>query len=170
MESCSWELLLGVAFASCSWEVLLGRELLLGGTGRKCLLLAALPADGAWASRSRSQAARPAPAALPCHEPVLPSPSGVLQLLYDTFSAFGVIVSNPKIQRDPDTGLSRGFGFLSFDSFEASGAQLLSAQLHVQLSTPWSLACVSLPVFACMGWCGMGWCSTGWHHRCQLST
>ena len=150
--------------------MLLGRELLLGGTGRKCLLLAALPADGAWASRSRSQAARPAPAALPCHEPVLPSPSGVLQLLYDTFSAFGVIVSNPKIQRDPDTGLSRGFGFLSFDSFEASGAQLLSAQLHVQLSTPWSLACVSLPVFACMGWCGMGWCSTGWHHRCQLST
>lgn len=48
----------------------------------------------------------------------LPSP---LQLLYDTFSAFGVIVNNPKIMRDPDTGLPKGFGFLSFDSFEASG-------------------------------------------------
>ncbi|PSC72717.1 Splicing factor 3B subunit 4 [Micractinium conductrix] len=46
------------------------------------------------------------------------------KLLYDTFSAFGVIVSNPKIMRDPDTGLSKGFGFLSFDSFEASDAAL----------------------------------------------
>ncbi len=43
------------------------------------------------------------------------------QLLYDTFSAFGVIVNNPKIMRDPDTGLTKGFGFLAFDSFEASG-------------------------------------------------
>ena len=43
------------------------------------------------------------------------------QLLYDTFSAFGVVVGAPKIMRDPDTGLSKGFGFVSFDSFEASG-------------------------------------------------
>jgi splicing factor 3B subunit 4 len=42
--------------------------------------------------------------------------------LYDTFSAFGVIVNNPKVMRDPDTGLSKGFGFIAFDSFEASGA------------------------------------------------
>jgi len=41
-----------------------------------------------------------------------------LQLLYDTFSAFGVIVSTPKIMRDPETGNSRGFGFVSFDCFE----------------------------------------------------
>lgn len=27
------------------------------------------------------------------------------KLLYDTFSAFGVIVSTPKIMRDPDTGM-----------------------------------------------------------------
>lgn len=29
------------------------------------------------------------------------------KLLYDTFSAFGVIVATPKIMRDPDTGVHR---------------------------------------------------------------
>ncbi|XP_071702638.1 uncharacterized protein [Rutidosis leptorrhynchoides] len=48
------------------------------------------------------------------------------KLLYDTFSAFGVIVTNPKIMRDPDTGNSRGFGFISYDSFEASDAAIES--------------------------------------------
>lgn len=43
------------------------------------------------------------------------------KLLYDTFSAFGVIVTNPKIMRDPETGNSRGFGFVSYESFESSG-------------------------------------------------
>jgi RNA recognition motif. (a.k.a. RRM, RBD, or RNP domain) len=47
-----------------------------------------------------------------------------LQLLYDTFNAFGVIVQTPKIMRDPETGLSRGFGFVSYDSFEASDASI----------------------------------------------
>jgi splicing factor 3B subunit 4 len=42
------------------------------------------------------------------------------KLLYDTFSAFGGISQTPKIMRDPDTGASKGFGFVSFDSFEAS--------------------------------------------------
>ncbi|KAL6131456.1 hypothetical protein ACLB2K_069832 [Fragaria x ananassa] len=46
------------------------------------------------------------------------------KLLYDTFSAFGVIVTSPKIMRDPETGNSRGFGFVSFDSFEASDAAI----------------------------------------------
>jgi splicing factor 3B subunit 4 len=44
----------------------------------------------------------------------------LLQLLYDTFSAFGMIIQTPKIMRDPETGASRGFGFVSYDSFEAS--------------------------------------------------
>lgn len=48
----------------------------------------------------------------------------VLQLLYDTFSAFGVIVNTPKLMRDPDTGNSKGFGFVSFDCFEASDAAI----------------------------------------------
>lgn len=46
------------------------------------------------------------------------------KLLYDTFSAFGVIVGTPKVMRDPDTGNSRGFGFVSYDSFEAADAAI----------------------------------------------
>ncbi|KAG1663691.1 hypothetical protein FOA52_013259 [Chlamydomonas sp. UWO 241] len=46
------------------------------------------------------------------------------KLLYDTFSAFGVIITTPKIMRDPDTGNSRGFGFVSYDCFEASDAAI----------------------------------------------
>ncbi|CAM9179121.1 unnamed protein product [Ectocarpus fasciculatus] len=42
------------------------------------------------------------------------------KLLYDTFTAFGGIAQTPKIMRDPDTGESKGFGFVSYDSFEAS--------------------------------------------------
>lgn len=42
------------------------------------------------------------------------------KLLYDTFSAFGMIVSTPKIMRDPDTNVSKGYGFVSFDNFAAS--------------------------------------------------
>ena len=40
--------------------------------------------------------------------------------LYDTFSAFGSIMLPPKIQRDPDTGVSKGYGFICYDSFESS--------------------------------------------------
>ncbi len=74
------------------------------------------------------------------------------KLLYDTFSAFGVIVVTPKvgryltatttttrlfllnlvpflnnfvqIMRDPETGESRGFGFVSYDSFESADAAI----------------------------------------------
>jgi splicing factor 3B subunit 4 len=42
------------------------------------------------------------------------------KLLYDTFSAFGSIVQTPKILFDPESGLSKGYGFVSYDSFEAS--------------------------------------------------
>jgi splicing factor 3B subunit 4 len=40
--------------------------------------------------------------------------------LYDTFSAFGGILQTPKIMRDPETGASKGYGFVSYDTFEAS--------------------------------------------------
>lgn len=46
------------------------------------------------------------------------------KVLYDTFSAFGGIVGQPKIMRDPETGNSKGFGFVSFDTFEASDAAI----------------------------------------------
>jgi splicing factor 3B subunit 4 len=42
------------------------------------------------------------------------------KLLYDTFSAFGSLAETPKVMRDPDTGIAKGFGFVAFDSFEAS--------------------------------------------------
>lgn len=65
------------------------------------------------------------------------------KLLYDTFSAFGVILQTPKvgfslpgsftgthfdfvaqIMRDPETGNSKGFAFINFASFEASDASI----------------------------------------------
>lgn len=46
------------------------------------------------------------------------------KLLYDTFSAFGAIIETPHIMRDPETGESKGYGFVKFDSFEASDAAI----------------------------------------------
>lgn len=46
------------------------------------------------------------------------------KLLYDTFSAFGVILQVPKIMRDTETGGSKGYAFINFASFEASDAAL----------------------------------------------
>ncbi|KAJ8878588.1 hypothetical protein PR048_019169 [Dryococelus australis] len=46
------------------------------------------------------------------------------KLLYDTFSAFGVILQTPKIMRDPETGNSKGFAFINFASFDASDAAI----------------------------------------------
>ncbi|KAI3647271.1 hypothetical protein MP228_007492 [Amoeboaphelidium protococcarum] len=40
-------------------------------------------------------------------------------VLYDTFSSFGKIIHAPKIGRD-EAGNHKGFGFVSFDSFESS--------------------------------------------------
>lgn len=45
-------------------------------------------------------------------------------MLYDTFSAFGLIVHTPKISRDPETGGVKGFGFISFDNFESADAAI----------------------------------------------
>lgn len=46
------------------------------------------------------------------------------KLLYDTFSAFGVILQVPKIMRENDTNSSKGYAFINFASFEASDAAL----------------------------------------------
>uniref|UniRef100_A0A8C7PRU8 Splicing factor 3B subunit 4 n=1 Tax=Oncorhynchus mykiss TaxID=8022 RepID=A0A8C7PRU8_ONCMY len=46
------------------------------------------------------------------------------KLLYDTFSAFGVILQTPKIMRDPDTGNSKGYAFINYASFDASDAAI----------------------------------------------
>lgn len=47
-------------------------------------------------------------------------PSVDEKLLYDTFSAFGTIVVSPKIMLDPESNRSKGYGFVSYDSFDAS--------------------------------------------------
>lgn len=57
-------------------------------------------------------------------------PSVDEKLLYDVFSAFGGIPMPPKVMRDPDTGASKGFGFVSFDCFEA--ADLAIESMHGQ--------------------------------------
>ncbi|KAG0706500.1 hypothetical protein DFH29DRAFT_798260 [Suillus ampliporus] len=44
------------------------------------------------------------------------------RLLYDTFSAFGMMATTAKIARDPGTGLSKGYGFVSYTDFESSDA------------------------------------------------
>lgn len=43
------------------------------------------------------------------------------KILYDTFSAFGQIIRHPRVMRDEGgTNQSKGYGFVSFDCFEAS--------------------------------------------------
>ena len=54
------------------------------------------------------------------------------KLLYDTFSAFGVIVGNtPKVMRDPDTGMSKGFAFVNYESFEAADSAIANMNNQV---------------------------------------
>ena len=61
------------------------------------------------------------------------------KILYDTFSQFGGILRQPNIIRD-ENHISKGYGFVSFDSFEASdvaratmnGQYLLSKQITVE--------------------------------------
>jgi len=45
------------------------------------------------------------------------------KLLFDTFSQFGAIIKPPMIGRD-DSGNPKGYGFISYDSFDASDAAL----------------------------------------------
>eukprot|EP00339_Tiarina_fusa_P006200 CAMPEP_0117003900 /NCGR_PEP_ID=MMETSP0472-20121206/5069_1 /TAXON_ID=693140 ORGANISM="Tiarina fusus, Strain LIS" /NCGR_SAMPLE_ID=MMETSP0472 /ASSEMBLY_ACC=CAM_ASM_000603 /LENGTH=270 /DNA_ID=CAMNT_0004704709 /DNA_START=266 /DNA_END=1074 /DNA_ORIENTATION=- len=45
-------------------------------------------------------------------------------LLYDTFSAFGTLIRQPHLMRHEETNQSKGFGFVSFDCFEASDTAL----------------------------------------------
>ncbi|KAL1963192.1 hypothetical protein VTN77DRAFT_8625 [Rasamsonia byssochlamydoides] len=45
------------------------------------------------------------------------------QMLYETFSRFGTLLSIPKIARD-ESNLSKGYGFVSFADFESSDAAI----------------------------------------------
>jgi len=48
------------------------------------------------------------------------------RLLYDTFSAFGIMATTAKIARDPSSGISKGYGFVSYTDFESSDAAVES--------------------------------------------
>ncbi|KAI9040887.1 U2 snRNP complex subunit HSH49 [Aspergillus affinis] len=61
------------------------------------------------------------------------------QVLFDTFSRFGNLITLPKVARD-DNNLSKGYGFISFSDFESSdaaitnmsGQYLMNKQVSVQ--------------------------------------
>lgn len=40
-------------------------------------------------------------------------------MLYETFSAFGLVLT-ARIARDPETGVSKAYGFVNYDNFESS--------------------------------------------------
>jgi splicing factor 3B subunit 4 len=46
------------------------------------------------------------------------------KLLFDTFGQFGTIINTPKLARDPQTGQSKGYAFVSFDDFDSSDAAI----------------------------------------------
>ncbi|KAH9968005.1 hypothetical protein BC827DRAFT_463629 [Russula dissimulans] len=48
------------------------------------------------------------------------------RLLYDTFSAFGMMATTAKIARDAQTGQSKGYGFVSYTDFESADAAIES--------------------------------------------
>jgi splicing factor 3B subunit 4 len=62
------------------------------------------------------------------------------RLLYDTFSRFGAIVTTPKIMRDPETGESKGFAFVSFSDFESSDASIAALNGQYLAGRPISVA------------------------------
>lgn len=52
------------------------------------------------------------------------------KVLFETFSRFGPLVAPPKVARDEATNLSKGYGFISYASFEASDDAI--ANMHGQ--------------------------------------
>ncbi|KAM0792217.1 Splicing factor 3B subunit 4 [Microbotryomycetes sp. NB124-2] len=58
------------------------------------------------------------------------------RMLFDTFMAFGTLTQPAKISRDPTTGASKGYGFISFDSFEASDAAIESMNNQFLMNKP----------------------------------
>ncbi|PWN20177.1 RNA-binding domain-containing protein [Microstroma glucosiphilum] len=58
------------------------------------------------------------------------------RVLYETFSAFGHVVGLPKIARDPATNVSKSYGFVSYDSFEAADSAIESLNGQFLLNRP----------------------------------
>lgn len=58
------------------------------------------------------------------------------RVLYDTFSTFGKITQAPKVGRDPETGVSKGYGFVSFETFEEADAAIEAMNGQFLLNKP----------------------------------
>ncbi|BGP54068.1 hypothetical protein JCM8202_003068 [Rhodotorula sphaerocarpa] len=58
------------------------------------------------------------------------------RMLFDTFMAFGTLVQPAKITRDMTTGMSKGFGFVYYDSFEAADAAIESMNGQFLMNKP----------------------------------
>lgn len=52
------------------------------------------------------------------------APDADEKVLFDTFIMFGRLIETPKVARDETTGVSRGYAFISYDSFESSDAAI----------------------------------------------
>merc|ERR1712194_56541 len=57
------------------------------------------------------------------------------KILWDCFSGFGQLTM-AKVMRDPETGKSREFGFVSYDSFEASDAAMVALNGQFLCNSP----------------------------------
>lgn len=57
-------------------------------------------------------------------------------MLADTFGAFGGLVRPPKIARDPETGESKGYAFVSFENFESSDRAMESMNGQYLMNKP----------------------------------
>lgn len=57
------------------------------------------------------------------------------RVLYNTFSKFGTLITQPKVARDENM-VSKGHGFVSFDSFEASDAAIEAMNNQYLMNKP----------------------------------
>jgi len=58
------------------------------------------------------------------------------RLLYDTFSTFGMMATTAKIARDPQSGQSKGYGFVSYTDFESADAAIESMNAQFLMNKP----------------------------------
>lgn len=52
------------------------------------------------------------------------APDADEKTLFDTFIIFGTLLSTPKVAREEATGVSKGYAFLAYDTFEAADAAI----------------------------------------------
>lgn len=58
------------------------------------------------------------------------------RLLYDTFTAFGILATTAKIARDVNSGISKGYGFVAYTDFESSDAAIEAMNNQFLMNKP----------------------------------